>query len=117
MNKALQHAIWAGRVVKEDESGKGGLVYTIVRSTSAAPVLVRNRGNRSFEEIPPSELLLVARRLVRSDGLVPGSDAHLRAVLDFFDLKRLTTQVGTTLSDILGRRYSYVDEIIRGDEL
>lgn len=30
-----------------------------------------------------------------------GSDEHLRATLEFFDLKRLTTQVGTRLLEIL----------------
>ncbi|MBN2308961.1 MAG: hypothetical protein JXR94_08330 [Candidatus Hydrogenedentes bacterium] len=112
MNKALQHAIRDGRVVKEDESGKGGLVHSIVRSKGAPPVLVRDRGPRDFGEIPPSELQLVARRLANDGGLEPGSDAHLRAVLDFFDLKRLTVQVGTTLLDVLDRQYPYVDEII-----
>ena len=91
-------------------------MYAIVRSASTAPVIVRERGPRDFEEIPPSELQLVARRLAESSGLDPGSDAHLRAILDFFDLKRLTVQVGTTLLDILGRRYSYVDKIIGGDK-
>jgi hypothetical protein len=33
-----------------------------------------------------------------------GSDGHLRAILECFDLKRLTTQVGTTLLEILDRR-------------
>ena len=116
LNKALQHAIQNGQIVMEDESGKGGLVYSIVRPTNAPPVLVRDRGTRDFDEIPPSELQLVARRLVKSQGFEPGSDAHLRSVLDFFDLRRLTVQVGTTLLEILNRPYSYVDEIIGGAE-
>ena len=116
MNKALQHAIDKGRVVKEDESGKGGLVYAIVRTKDAPAVVLRDRGPREFEEIPPSELQLVARRLAGEGGLDIGSDAHLRAVLEFFDLKRLTVQVGTTLLDILGRQYPYVGEILNGEE-
>jgi hypothetical protein len=31
-----------------------------------------------------------------------GSDEHLRAILELFDLKRLTAQVGTRLLQILG---------------
>ena len=116
MNKALQHAIQKGQIISEDESEKGGLVYTIVRSASAPPVFVRERGPRNFEEIPPSELQLVARMLAKSSDLEPGSDAHLRAILDFFNLKRLTVQVGTALLEILDRRYSYVDEIIGEDK-
>ena len=116
MNKALQYAIRKGQIISEDESGKGGLVYAIVRSATAPPVIVRKRGPRNFEEIPPSELQLVARRLTEGSDLEPGSDAHLRAILDFFNLKRLTVQVGMALLEILGRRYSYVDEIIVGDK-
>ena len=40
------------------------------------------------------------------------ADEHLRAILEFFELKRLTVQVGTKLLDILSRPYPYVDEII-----
>lgn len=112
MNKALQHAIRSDRIAREDESGKGGLVYSIVRAKGAPRVLLRDRGPRDFEEIPPSELQLVARRLAHEEGFDPGSDAHLRAVLDFFNLKRLTVQVGTTLLDTLGRQYPYVDELV-----
>jgi hypothetical protein len=35
--------------------------------------------------------------------LEPGSDEHLRAILELFDLKRLTAQVGTRLLEILDR--------------
>lgn len=63
MNKALQHLISSGHVIREDEFGKGGLTYTIVRPKDSAAVLVRSRGPRDFSEIPPSELLTVARKL------------------------------------------------------
>lgn len=116
MNKALQHAIRTGRVVGEDESGSGGLVHSVVRSAGSPAVALRERGPRDFEEIPPSELQLVARRLMRDGGFDSGSDAHLRAVLEFFDLKRLTVQVGTRLLDVLDRQYVYVDEILGGEE-
>jgi very-short-patch-repair endonuclease len=114
MNKALQHAIRTGRVAKEDEAGKGGLVYSIVRSTDAPAVVLRQRGPRDFEEIPPSELQLAARQLSRETGFESASDVHLRAVLEFFDLKRLTVQVGTRLLDVLDRSYPYVDAALDG---
>ena len=43
--------------------------------------------------------------------------AHLRAGLEYFDLKRLTVQLGSRLLDILGRRYPYVDDILNGEEM
>ena len=116
MNQALQYAIRRGHVVKEDESGRGGLLYSITRVMSAPAVTLRERGPRDFDEIPPSELQLVARRLLRDEGFESGSDAHLRAVLDYFDLKRLTVQVRTRLLDVLGRQYAYVDDILSTEE-
>ena len=50
--------------------------------------------------------------LAQRHGFSSGSDEHLRAVLEYFDLKRLTTQVGTTLLEILERAFPYVDEFI-----
>ena len=79
-------------------------------------MVLRTRGPRDFEEIPPSELQLVARRLARDEGLDFGSEAHLRAVIEFFDLKRLTVQVNTRLLDVLTRSYPYVDQLIGRDE-
>ena len=76
------------------------------------PIKLRSRGPRAFEEIPPSELLVVARRLVEQHGLNPGSDEYLRAVLECVDLKRLTTSVGTTLLDIVEKKIDYVDKFL-----
>ena len=112
MDKGLQHAIRNGDVFAENELGQGSLSHWVVRAQNAPLVLVRERGPREFEEIPPSELQLAARRLVRGRGLEPGSDVHLREVLDFFELKRLTAQVATTLRDVYSRKYSYVDQIL-----
>lgn len=110
MNKALQTAIRQGRVISEDEMGKGGLLFSVIRINGSAPIKVRSRGPRTFEEIPPSELQTVARYLKQRDGFESGRDDHLRAILDIYDLKRLTTQVGTLLLEILEKRLSFVDE-------
>jgi hypothetical protein len=54
------------------------------------------------------------RYLLERHSLPSGSDEHLRAVLECFDLKRLTTQVGTTLLDVMERSFPYVDEFLSG---
>ena len=104
MNKALANAIRQGHVLSEDETGKRGLLYSVVRMKGGHPIKLRSRGPRSFEEIPPSELQTVARYLAEQRNLKAGSDEHLRAVLECFDLKRLTAQTSTTLLTILGER-------------
>ena len=116
MNKALDQAIRDGGVVREDESGSGGLIYSVVRTPRAPAVVLRERGPRTLEQMPPSELQLVAHRLIRDEGFEAGSDAHLLAVLDYFDLKRLTVEAGTRLLDILSRRFPYVEDILKREE-
>ena len=113
LNKALQNAIRQGRVVYEDEMGNGGLLFSTVRVNGTPPIKLRSRGPRTFEEIPVSELLTVAKYLVQRDGLESGSDEHLRSILEIYDLKRLTTQVGTSLLEILELQLPYVDEHLR----
>ncbi|MHB8159292.1 MAG: AAA domain-containing protein [Thermoleophilia bacterium] len=112
LNTALQQAITEKRVISEDELGKGGLLYSIVRPAGCPPVIIRKRGPRNFEEIPPSELLVVARYYSEKLNLEVGSDKHMRTILHYFDLVRLTTQVGTTFLDILEKRFAYVDELL-----
>lgn len=112
MNKALAYAVRQGRLVSENEVTERGLLFSVVRVSGSPPIRLRTRGPRSFEEIPPSELQVVGMYLVARDGLSSGSDEHLRAILECFDLKRLTTQVGTTLLEILEREFPYVDEFI-----
>ena len=113
MNKALAHAIRQERVVSEDEAAKGGLLFSVVRMTGSPPIKLRSRGPRSFEEIPPSELQLLARYVVERHGFASGSEDHLRAVLEFLDLKRLTTQVDTRFKEIMKISFPYVDEFLR----
>lgn len=101
LNKALSSAIHQGRVVSENEPGKSGLIFSTVRSRGSPPVKLRCRGPRAFEEIPPGELRAIGQYISKTLHLEPGTDEHLRAILEHFDLKRLTTQVGTRLLEIL----------------
>jgi very-short-patch-repair endonuclease len=101
MNKALASLIRQGRIVSENEPGNSGLIFSTVRSKGSLPIKLRSRGPRTFEEIPPGELRAVGKHLSETRDMNRGSDEHLRAILEYFDLKRLTTQVGTTLIEIL----------------
>ncbi len=59
------------------------------------------RGPRSFEEIPPAELRAVGQHVLETMKLEQGSEEHLRAVLECFDLKRLTAQVGREYDSVV----------------
>jgi hypothetical protein len=103
MNKALANAIRQGNVISENEPGVSGLLFSTVRIKETPKVRLRCRGPRTFEELPPAELRAAGKHLAETLHLKSGSDEHLRAILEYFDLKRLTTQVGTTLIEILDR--------------
>ncbi len=109
MNKAMHYAISSGEIEKEDECGKGGLIYSIVRSKSFQPIFLRALGTRSFDEIPPSELQ-VASRIVKKETTELGDEENLRDVLNFYGLKRLTASVKTRFQEANQARFSYVDE-------
>lgn len=113
MNKALQHAVRQRRIVIEDELNAKGDIHSIVRITDTSQIILRKRGPRSFEEIPPSELLIASHIALKEDSFHKGSDEHLRAILELFDLKRLTTQTGARLLEILDLNISYVLEWLK----
>lgn len=103
MNRALQHAITEKRVLKDDEWGSGGLLYTIIRLPNQDSPQLRELGNRTIEQIPPSEIV-EASRLVqyRNSDVVPGSEEHLRLILDLYGLKRLTENTRKRLLQAIG---------------
>ncbi len=70
---------------------------------STAPVKLCIKGRGTFEDLPPGELLAAAKHIFQVDCVTWGIDEHLRAILELFDLKRLTTQVGTRMLEILER--------------
>ena len=117
MNKALQQAIREGAMMYEDEMSRGGLVYSVVRMDGTARVRLRKRGPRAFEEIPPSEINAVSLHLAERDHYDIGSEEHMRAVHEWFDLKRLTTQTRQILVDIINKKFPYVLEYLLGVEV
>lgn len=113
MNKALQHAVRQRRVAIEDELNTKGYIHAIVRITGTSQIILRKRGPRSFEEIPPSELLVASHLALKESSFHKGSDEHLHAILELFDLKRLTTQTGTRLLEIIDLKISCVLEWLK----
>lgn len=113
MNSALQYAIRQGVIVSEDELAKGGLVYSIIRLKGTPPIKLRKRGPRLFEEIPPSELNAVSTFVAEQEGVQIGSEEHMRMVLEYFDLKRLTAQTSGALRDIVNMQFSYVNDLLQ----
>ena len=53
--------------------------------------IVRQRGDRSLEEIPLGELFAITQLVATARDVQAGSQEHLRQILEVLDLKRLTS--------------------------
>jgi len=100
LNRACAEAVRSGRLAEERPSGSIGQADRILRVPGTPSVVSRVRGDRFFEEIPESEVItLVAQVLARYPRL--GDEDVKRAVLNLYDLKRLTTKVSLLLDSYL----------------
>ena len=96
--RALQIALTSGRIEDEGSQGEPGL-DSVVRPAGSQPVVLRKRGPRDFEEIPPSEIFEMVRS-IRKMHSETDRESLYRRVLDFYDLKRLTSKVRRSLDKI-----------------
>ncbi len=103
LNKAVWKAIREGRLEERNETAQSGLKERILRKMDSPHVVVRPRGDREFIEIPPSEVATVMRRLERR-AMPLRDEALYRAVLDFYETKRMTTNIQQRLQWIFERR-------------
>jgi restriction endonuclease-like protein len=111
MNKALSSAIRQGKLVSESDADTKGFIFSTVRINGTPQIKIRTRGPRLFSEIPPDELRAVGQYISANPDVKPGTDEHLRLVLDHFDLRRLTTQVGTAILEILDKKSNSVSDL------
>jgi len=114
LNESLRQALKEGRIVYEKETHEDQELFYVLRPKGSPPVRLRSKGPRSLADIPPSELYVVANYLKERHGYESGSDDHLKAVLECFGFERLTTKVGTTLLEILDRKFPHADEFLDG---
>jgi very-short-patch-repair endonuclease len=96
LNQALELACRRGSLVRRDPLRRPGLIDQVVRSPDRPVIVVRERGDRDLDEIPPDEVATVARALAIRLGMQPG-EALKRAVLDFYGRSRLTERASAYL--------------------
>ncbi len=92
MNRAIYRAVKLGRLVQNDEQRRGGQINQVVWVAGSPEVDVRDRGPRSLEEIPPSEIAAVRKKLLQD---VPDLDEDqlLRQLAAVYGIVRKTAQV------------------------
>lgn len=91
LNRALADAVRSGRLAEADERGEAGQHTKVVRIPGSAKVLLRMRGDRTIDEIPPLELAAAMRKCVeRSPSLRTEPERLYRCALDHYELTRMT---------------------------
>jgi very-short-patch-repair endonuclease len=97
LNRALSRLIRSNQVVVENERNEPGLIHDIARLSGTERVRLRERGPRTFEEIPLSELAEHLRSI--REELFDVTEEELgRELLERYGLVRMTRQVRNTLS-------------------
>jgi len=104
LNKALKAAIDRDLIHKNDEHNTKWLFQNIIFSKKQKPVLLRERGNRDFEELPPSEINKAAKLLI-AQGV---SWSELTAtIIKLFNLEDHAAEYSTLIEDYIERKFDY----------
>jgi len=102
-NEAIRKAICEGKLEDCDEHNAEDDVFRwIVRKTGTPSVIVRKRGSRDFDEIPPMELGAMMK-YVYSQNPSQSSDDLLRVVVERYDLGQLTPSIREKLLKVKNR--------------
>jgi superfamily I DNA and/or RNA helicase/very-short-patch-repair endonuclease len=67
--------------------------------------IIRRRGDRSLEEIPLGELYAISELVAKNIQIPIGSEEHLRAMLEYLDLKRLTSLAESILKQAIAGEF------------
>jgi very-short-patch-repair endonuclease len=87
----------AAHKYQADDDSLAEIVW--VRGTASE--VLRKRGDRSLEEIPLGELYSITQSVALTRKIEAGNEAHLRAVLEVLDLKRLTSNAEAILKQAI----------------
>jgi very-short-patch-repair endonuclease len=116
LRSAFNKAIYRGihqhhRLTDRDETGTPGQMDRIVRLTGTPAVLVRERGNRSLNEIPPSEIAAALLALAGDSVTVcmQNQESYFLELLSLYGLARNVEDESQSL--ILKRAMPWVESV------
>lgn len=101
LEKGLTYAVSAKQVDTIKESISNDLLLSVLRIPGNSDDVLRERGDRSLDEIPPSEIRMAAKYAMLDDVFVEGSDEHCKRILEIFDIKRLTVNAKNLIEEAL----------------
>jgi hypothetical protein len=88
-NKAVYRGVQQRRLADRDEKGMPGQMDRIVRLAGSSAIVIRERGDRTLEEIPPSESASVLIALAGPSGLLrDNAEALFAELLKCYELER-----------------------------
>jgi hypothetical protein len=92
-NKAVYRGTQRGRLAYRNELGSPGQINNIVRTVGTPPVVLRERGDRTFGDIPPSEVAAALQILAKGTdwNLEDNPEALYSELLRQYGLERLPT--------------------------
>lgn len=100
LDKALRFAIRRGLLLQRKEHYSEQPSDWIIRTPDSPLVRVRRPGGRSFDEIPPSELAMLMKTLLRENNVLEREELF-RRVLSCYGIRRMTQGIEETLVDLL----------------
>ena len=92
LNRACYAAVRSGNVVAVNPLGREGQAQLVLRSPESPEVILRVRGPRELDELPPDEVAMMLRSLRETTGQVE-VEALKRQALDRLGWMRLTRNV------------------------
>jgi len=112
-NEATRRAIRKGLIQSENEHYSTKLLHRILRKTGTSAIILRQLGNRIFDEVPPSEVALLMRQIYALKPKLFERDVF-KMVLKFYGISRLTSDLNHSLSRI---KKLYIDEPDKNSEI
>lgn len=98
-NRAISSAIRTQKIEQADDYHSHDQLHKVVRLSGSPMIALRSRGNRSLEEIPPSEIAMLMKRILEVEpfNVEVESEKLFRVVLAFYGLVRMTDGVKNIL--------------------
>lgn len=100
LDRAAALAVRSGRLIQANPLGAPGQINTVLRLPDMDSVVVRERGPRELDEIPPDEIAALLRQVLHDEGA--SETVAKRRVLELYGWKRLTIDVERYLDLCLG---------------
>lgn len=96
----LEALVQEGSLLREWQTdGLGELA--VYRLPEQPQVHIRERGDREWDEVPPSEIRAAAELVRRANSCFAGSDAHIKATAHYLGAARLTPRLAELLCRII----------------